>query len=73
MAFWKRMHSFRGMTVGAKFFSLFLLHVLESAVISIHGKLGRGLSRGIEQEKKNSATGEGEGDIQKQVICFVSW
>lgn len=63
MAIGKGKNSIRRMAFHAEFLCLFLLHVLESAVIRILGKFGRGLSRGVEQEKKNGATGEDKGDI----------
>lgn len=70
MTFGKGRNSFRGMAFHAEFFGLFFSHFLEAFMIRILGKFGSGLSWGIEQEKKNGATGEDKGDIEKQGVCF---
>jgi hypothetical protein len=70
MSFGKGKNSLWGMAFYAEFFCLFFSHFLKSTVIRILGKFGRGLSRGVEQEEKNGATGEDKGDIEKHGVSF---
>jgi len=65
MAFRKRVHAVRGVTLGTEFFCLFFPHLMEPAVNRVFGQFCRGLFRGVEQEKENGATGEDEGDIHE--------
>ena len=73
MALGKGILFFRGMTFHAEFFSLFLLHILEAAMVCIFWQFFCGLFRGVEQEKENSGAGEDEGDIQEQRFDSFFW
>jgi len=66
VAFGEGHHPLWGMAISAEFFRLFFLHRLKPAVISIVGQLGRGLFRGVEQEEKDSGTGNDKSDIEIQ-------
>jgi len=61
----KRGYACRIMAFSAEFFGLFFRHVLETAVIGIFGKFGRGLFRGLKQKQENGSTGEEKSNIQE--------
>lgn len=70
MVFGKGGYSFRAVALSAEFFRLFFLHFLKATVVWVFGQFCRALFRGVEQEKENGATGEDEGDIQEDGLCF---
>lgn len=66
----KGKHSSRDVTLGAELFRLFFLHFLKTTVVLVFWQFFCGFFRGVEQEKKNSATGEEKGDIQENGLCL---